>query len=85
MTCTVLRNGLRTQIMNVADYHGSPEPIAGCINTICKQLVDANVGLEKIAALAGHESLDTARLYCEPSLHDLLEAKQKEIDNIMRG
>jgi integrase/recombinase XerC len=46
-------------------------------HTFCKQLVDANVGLEKIAALAGHESLDTTRLYCEPSLHDLQEAVDK--------
>jgi integrase/recombinase XerC len=33
--------------------------------------VDAGVGLEKVAALAGHESLETTRRYCEPSLKDL--------------
>jgi integrase/recombinase XerC len=43
-------------------------------HTFCKNLVDAGVSLEKIAALAGHESLDTTRCYCEPSHHDLEKA-----------
>jgi integrase/recombinase XerC len=41
------------------------------LNTFCKNLVDAGVTLEKVAALAGHESLETTRRYCEPSPHDL--------------
>jgi integrase/recombinase XerC len=40
-------------------------------HTFCKNLVDAGVSLEKVAALAGHESLETTRRYCEPSPHDL--------------
>jgi integrase/recombinase XerC len=40
-------------------------------HTFCKNLVDAGVSLEKIAALAGHENLETTRRYCEPSAHDL--------------
>lgn len=40
-------------------------------HTFCKNLVDAKVGLEKVAAIAGHESLDTTKRYCEPSYHDL--------------
>ncbi len=40
-------------------------------HTFCKNLVDAGVSLEKIAALAGHENLETTRRYCEPSRHDL--------------
>jgi integrase/recombinase XerC len=40
-------------------------------HSFCKNLVDAGVSLEKIAALAGHESLETTRRYCEPSLQDL--------------
>jgi integrase/recombinase XerC len=43
-------------------------------HTFCKDLVDAGVSLEKVAALAGHESLDTTRRYCEPSLKDLERA-----------
>lgn len=40
-------------------------------HSFCKNLVNAGVGLEQVAALAGHESFDTTRLYCEPSLKDL--------------
>ncbi len=43
-------------------------------HTFCKNLIDAGVGLEQVAAIAGHESLDTTRLYCEPSHHDLIHA-----------
>lgn len=32
----------------------------------CKNLVNAGVSLEKVAALAGHESLETTRRYCAP-------------------
>lgn len=40
-------------------------------HTFCKNLVNAGVGLEKVAALTGHESLETTRRYLEPSLQDL--------------
>jgi site-specific recombinase XerD len=40
-------------------------------HTFCKNLVNAGVSLEKVAALAGHESLETTRRYTEPSLKDL--------------
>lgn len=43
-------------------------------HTFCKNLVDAGVGLEKVAALAGHENLETTRRYCSPSHHDLEQA-----------
>lgn len=46
-------------------------------HTFCKNLVNAGVGLEKVAVLAGHESLDTTRLYCQPSLSDLSDAVEK--------
>lgn len=46
-------------------------------HTFCKNLVDAAVSLEKIALLAGHESLDTTRLYCQPSLDDLSDSINK--------
>ena len=48
-------------------------PHALC-HTFCKNLVDAGVGLEQIATLASHESLDTTRRYTEPSLRDLEKA-----------
>lgn len=40
-------------------------------HTFCKNLLNAGISLEKIAILAGHESLDTTRIYLEPSLKDL--------------
>jgi integrase/recombinase XerC len=43
-------------------------------HTFRKRLVDGAVGLEKVAALAGHESLETTRRYCTPSLKDLAQA-----------
>ncbi len=43
-------------------------------HSFCKNLLNAGVSLEKIAILAGHESLDTTRLYLEPSLKDLANA-----------
>jgi hypothetical protein len=39
-----------------------------------KNLIDAGLGLEKVAALAGHERLETTRRYCTPSLKDLEHA-----------
>lgn len=40
-------------------------------HTFCKDLIDAGAKLQEVAALAGHESLDTTRRYCEPSIKDL--------------
>lgn len=46
-------------------------------HTFCKNLVNAGVSLEKIALLAGHESVDTTRLYCQPSFEDLSDSVEK--------
>jgi integrase/recombinase XerC len=46
-------------------------------HTFCKNLIDAGVSLDKVAALAGHESLETTKIYCTPSLSDLAEAVEK--------
>ena len=43
-------------------------------HTFCKNLIDAGVGLEKVAALAGHDNLETTRRYCTPSQQDLAAA-----------
>lgn len=43
-------------------------------HTCAKRLVDAGVSLEKVAAILGHESLDTTKVYLTPSLADLQEA-----------
>lgn len=51
-------------------------------HTFCKNLIDAGISLEKVATLAGHERLDTTKLYCQPSFFDLSEAVEQigEID-----
>jgi len=48
-------------------------------HTFCKNLVDVGVSLEKVAALAGHESLDYTRIYTEPSLLDLEKAVEMTV------
>jgi site-specific recombinase XerD len=42
--------------------------------SFCKNLLNAGVGLEQVATLAGHTSLETTRRYCTPSLQELEQA-----------
>ena len=50
-------------------------------HTFCKNLVDAGISLEKVASLAGHERLDTTKLYCQPSFTELSEAVERIGEN----
>jgi integrase/recombinase XerC len=43
-------------------------------HTFAKTLIDNGVGLEKVAALLGHESLNTTRIYTTPGMQDLEQA-----------
>lgn len=43
-------------------------------HTFAKNLVDAGVSLEKIAALLGHSNLNTTRIYITPNFADLQQA-----------
>lgn len=43
-------------------------------HTLAKNLVDAGVGLHTVAALLGHESLNTTRMYVTPGKRDLERA-----------
>lgn len=45
-----------------------------CRHTFAKSLLDNGVTLEKVAALLGHESLDTTRIYVTPGEKDLQDA-----------
>ena len=49
-------------------------------HTFAKTLIDNGVGLEKVAALLGHESLNTTRIYTTPGLQDLEQAVE-EVDH----
>jgi len=46
-------------------------------HTFAKNLVNSGVSLEKVAALLGHSSLDTTRIYITPSMKDLEMAVAK--------
>jgi site-specific recombinase XerD len=43
-------------------------------HSFAKNLVDNEVGLEKVAALLGHSNLNTTRIYITPSEQDLERA-----------
>jgi integrase/recombinase XerC len=43
-------------------------------HTFCKNLMNAGVTIEKVAAIAGHESIQSTRRYIEPSSNDLERA-----------
>ena len=43
-------------------------------HTFCRRLAEKGVRLEVIAALAGHESIETTRRYVEPGAEDLRAA-----------
>lgn len=46
-------------------------------HTFAKRLIDDGVSLEKVAALLGHSSLDTTKIYLAPSLRDLENAVER--------
>lgn len=43
-------------------------------HSFCKNLIDMGIGLEKVASLAGHSSLNITKRYVTPSTNDLQEA-----------
>jgi site-specific recombinase XerD len=52
-------------------------------HTFGKNLVDAGVSLEQVAALLGHESLDTVMIYTKPSHGDLEKAVRKAAGELL--
>ncbi|MDR9757032.1 MAG: hypothetical protein RJR35_09955 [Thermoanaerobacterales bacterium] len=46
-------------------------------HTFCKMLVDAGESLDRVAALAGHENLNTTARYTRPGRADLEKAVEK--------
>ena len=43
-------------------------------HSFAKNLIDAGVSMEKVAALLGHSNLNTTRIYITPGAEDLQEA-----------
>ena len=46
-------------------------------HTFAKNLIDADIGLEKVAALLGHSNLNTTRVYVVPNQRDLEQAVER--------
>ncbi|HSG15525.1 MAG TPA: tyrosine-type recombinase/integrase [Anaerolineae bacterium] len=53
-------------------------------HSFAKNLVDADTPLDQVATLLGHESLDTTRIYTQPSERDLKRAVQRAAGEIIR-
>lgn len=60
-------------------YHAHLEDVTPHIlrHTFCKSLIDAGVSIDRVADLAGHESLDTTARYTRPTQMDLQNAVEK--------
>jgi integrase/recombinase XerC len=71
MTPRGIESTLRKYVKQTDLEEVSPHQIR---HTFCKNLIDAGVSLEKVAALAGHDNLETTRRYCTPSEQDLAAA-----------
>ena len=59
--------------------HLTPHVLRHCFG---KNLIDADVSLEKVAALLGHSNLNTTRIYITPSEQDLAQAVEKPLAGI---
>jgi site-specific recombinase XerD len=70
------RNAL-IELRDNRERWGQSKGIAVLRHTWCKNLADDGVRLEVIAALAGHESLETTRRYVEPGHDDLAAAVER--------
>ena len=54
-------------------------------HSFAKNLVDAGTPLDQVAILLGHESLDTTRIYTQPSGRDLEHAVRRATGEIVRN
>lgn len=70
LTTSALRRILEN-LSRRADVDASPHTLR---HTFGKRLVDSGVSLEKVAALLGHNSLNTTRIYVAPGVRDLEQA-----------
>lgn len=69
-------------VQNLVREYARRAKLPGCTphtlrHSFGKNLVDAGVPLDQVAALLGHENLNTTRIYTAPSLNDLTEAVEK--------
>lgn len=68
-------------IRNVVYRYGSAASVEATPHilrhTFCKRLAETGASIEMIAQLAGHESIDTTRIYINPSARDLKKCVDK--------
>ena len=53
-------------------------------HSFAKNLIDANTPLDQVATLLGHESMDTTKIYTQPSERDLERAVRRAAGEIVR-
>jgi integrase/recombinase XerC len=67
-------SGLQRRLAEIGRLAGLEVTPHTLRHTFAKNLVDAGVSLEKVAALLGHSSLNTTRIYTVPGHNDLEKA-----------
>lgn len=75
--------GIR-EVVKKYTYHAQLENVTAHTlrHTFAKDLVDAGTPLDQVATLLGHESLDTTRVYTQPSERDLEKAVRRAAGEI---
>ncbi len=72
------QRAIAAQVSALADRAGLKDVHVHALrHSFAKNLVDAGVGLEKVAQMLGHKNLNTTRIYTTPSQADLQEAAEK--------
>jgi integrase/recombinase XerD len=71
----ITRQGIHDQLKKYFLVLDDKEVSAHCLrHTFCKSLIDQGVDIQNVAALAGHESIETTRRYTTPSEKELRKA-----------
>ncbi|WP_124728132.1 tyrosine-type recombinase/integrase [Staphylospora marina] len=69
------RQNIHQQLERYFKVLDDKEVSAHCLrHTFCKSLIDQKVDIQNVAALAGHESIETTRRYTTPSEKELRKA-----------
>ncbi|MDN4593827.1 tyrosine-type recombinase/integrase [Polycladomyces subterraneus] len=69
------RQAIHQQLERYFKVLDDKEVSAHCLrHTFCKSLIDQGVDIQNVAALAGHESIETTRRYTTPSEKELRKA-----------
>lgn len=71
----ITRQGIHDQLKKYFLVLDDKEVSAHCLrHTFCKSLIDQGVDIQNVAALAGHEFIETTRRYTTPSEKELRKA-----------